>query len=390
MNRRDFLAGAATGVVAGTASAYAVTQHRRDPAMPPQETAAPKPASAAKPAAPAIAKGIRELKMVTTWSKNFPGLGTGAQRVADRVGALTGGKLIVQLFAGGELVPHFESFDAVSSGAADMYHGADYYWRDKSQAFNFFATVPGGFTASELNAWIHHGGGQKLWDELAAGFNIKPMLCGNTGMQMGGWFNKEIKSLDDLNGLKMRVPGLGGEVMRRLGASIIPLASKDVFPALQNRAIDAAEWFGPWNDLAFGFHKVTKNYYGPGFHEPGLALTLGINKEVWDSLSQDQQYVLLHASSAENDYMRAEFDARNGEALSTLANQHGVQLRSFPDDVLKAAGAASAEVVAEIGNSDGMTKRVYDSYIAFRASITRWTTLSEKAYMTARGAFFPA
>ena len=389
MNRRNFLAGAATGVVAGATGVYALDRAGRKASQPPQETAAPTTAPAA-PTAPAVARGIRELKMVTTWSKNFPGLGTGAQRVADRIRALTDGKLIVQLFAGGELVPHFESFDAVSSGAADMYHGAEHYWRDKSQAFNFFATVPGGFTASEMKAWIYYGGGQQLWDELAAGFNIKPMLCGNTGMQMAGWFNKEIGSVADLDGLKVRMTGLGGDIMHRLGASVVSLPSQEVFPALQNGTIDAAEWFGPWNDLAFGFHKVTKNYYGPGLHEPGLALALGINKEIWESLPLDQQYVLLHASSAENDHMCAEFGARNGEALSTLVNEHGVRLRQFPDDVLKAVGAASVEVVAEIGNADEMTRRVYDSYIAFRASITNWTALSERAYTTARSAFFPA
>jgi TRAP-type mannitol/chloroaromatic compound transport system substrate-binding protein len=178
--------------------------------------------------------------------------------------------------------------------------------------------------------------------------------------------------------------------MRRLGVAVIALPSEDVFPALQNGTIDAAEWFGPWNDLAFGFYKVTKNYYGPGFHEPGLALTLGINRGVWDSLPRDQQYVILHASAAEDDYMYAEFNARNGEALSTLVNEHGVQLRRFPDEVLKEIGTTSASVVAELGGADEMTKRVYESYVAFRASITKWTALSERAYTTARASFFPA
>jgi TRAP-type mannitol/chloroaromatic compound transport system substrate-binding protein len=394
MNRRDFLAGAATGVVVGAAGAYGLTRADRGPAPAPQEAATPAPAvtpepAESVPAAPAIAKGIRELKMVTTWPKNFPGLGTGAQRVADRVNALTDGKLKIQVFAGGELVPPFESFDAVSNGTADLYHGAEYYWQGKSPAFNFFTTVPAGLTAAEINAWIHHGGGQALWDDLSAGFNIKPMLCGNTGVQMGGWFNKEIKSADDLSGLKFRMPGLGGEVMRRLGVNVVSLPGQEIFPALQAGTIDATEWVGPWNDLAFGFYKITKNYYWPGILEPGSALSMGVNRKVWNELTAEQQSVLQHVASAENDYMYAEFNARNGEALATLVNQHGVQLRRFPDDVLKAIGTAATEVVSDIGNADEVTKKVYDSYVAFRRYISRWTALSEEAFTTARDAFFP-
>ena len=230
--------------------------------------------------------------MVTTWPKNFPGLGTGAQRLADRITNGTEGRIEVKLFSAGELVPPFESFDAVSQGTADMYHAAEYYWQGKSKAFNFFATVPFGLTASEVDAWIYHSGGQALWDELSADFNLKPLMAGNTGVQWGGWFNKEINSIEDFKGLKMRMPGLGGEVLRRLGAAAVALPGGEIFPALQAGTIDATEWVGPWNDLAFGFYKITKYYYWPGFHEPGTILSLGINKDVWESLSASDQSLI--------------------------------------------------------------------------------------------------
>lgn len=384
MNRRDFLAGTATGLVVGAAGTYGVLQ-----ASKPAEIAEPAPAPAPEePAAPTVARQARELKMVTTWPKDFPGLGTAATRAAERINAMTDGAITVRVFAGGELVPPLEAFDAVQSGTADMYHGADYYWQGKSQAFNFFTTVPGGFLAPELNAWIHHGGGQALWDELSGGFGIKPLLCGNTGVQMGGWFNKEIKSPDDFNGLKIRMPGLGGEVMRRLGCAVQNLPGGEIFPALQAGTIDGTEWVGPWNDLAFGFYKVTKFYYWPGFHEPGSALALGISRSVWDSLTKTQQQIIAACAAAENDYVYAEFMARNGQALQTLIREHGVQLRRFPDEVLKAIGRATAEVMAEVGDSDPLTKKVYESYVAFRREVSEWTALSEQGYANARASFY--
>ncbi len=358
MKRRDFLKSAATAGIAGSASAAL--------------------------AAPAIAQDIRELKMVTTWPKNFPGIGTGAQRLADNITALSGGKLTVKLYAAGELVPPFESFDAVSSGTADMYHAADYYWQGKSKAFNFFTSVPFGFTANEMDAWINFGGGQQLWDELSGGFNIKPFSAGNTGVQMGGWFNKEINSLDDYKGLKIRMPGLGGEVLRRIGATAVSLPGGEIFPALQSGAIDATEWVGPWNDLAFGFYKITKYYYWPGFHEPGSTLACGVNKTLWDSLAPDEQAIISTACAAENNRMYAEYNAKNGDALDTLRNKHNVELRKVPDEVNMAIGEASGHVVREVGESDDISKRVLESYISFRKRILGYSKLSDQAYANAR------
>ena len=340
----------------------------------------------AAPAAPAISKQMRELKMVTTWPKNFPGLGTGAQRFADSVTNASDGRLTVKLFAAGELVPPFESFDAVSQGNADMYHAAEYYWQGKSKAFNFFTAVPFGLTANEMDAWLHFAGGQQLWDELSAGFNIKGLACGNTGVQMGGWFNKEINSAADLKGLKMRMPGLGGEVLRKLGASAIALPGGEIFPSLQSGAIDATEWVGPWNDLAFGFYKVTKFYYWPGFHEPGSTLGVGVNKDVWDSFSASDQALMLACANDENNRMFAEYNATNADSLDTLINEHGVQLREFSDDVFRAFGSASKEVLDEVGNSDdALTKKIYEHFMDFRKKVMGWTKLSDQGYMAKRG-----
>ena len=335
-------------------------------------------------AAPALAQGVRELRMVTTWPKNFPGLGTGAQRFADRVTESSEGRLTVKLFAAGELVPPFESHDAVSSGAADMYHGADYYWQGKHKAYNFFTAVPFGFTANEIDAWIQHGGGQELWDELGAEFNVKHLPCGNTGVQWGGWFNKEINSLDDIKGLKMRMPGLGGEVLRRIGASAIALPGGEIFPALQAGTIDATEWVGPWNDLAFGFYKITKYYYWPGFHEPGSMLGVGVNSGVWNSLNAGEQALITNAALAENNSMYAEYGAKNADALDTLVNKHGVQLREMPKDVMNAIGEVSGQVVREAGESDALGGRILESYLNFRNKIIADSRRSLEAYYASR------
>ncbi len=334
--------------------------------------------------APAIAAGRRRLKMVTTWPKNFPGVGTGAERLARRITEASDGQLTVRVLAAGELVPAFSSFDAVSSGTAEMYHGADYYWQGKSKAFNFYSAVPFGMTGPELAAWIRVGGGQELWDELCAPFGIKPFFAGGTGAQMGGWFKKEINSLEDFKGLKIRMPGLGGEVLRRLGAAAVTLPAGEIFPALQSGAIDATEWIGPWNDLAFGFYKIVKYYYYPGFHEPGTGLGVGINMEVWESFTKSQKAIIRDAMAAEQSVMVAEFDGRNAQALEVLLRDHGVKLRRFSDDILRAIRKVSAEVVAKAAESDAMSKKVYDSYTAFQKSIMGWSDVTAHAYENAR------
>ena len=337
-----------------------------------------------KSGGPALIAQKRSLKMVTTWPKNFPGLGTGAERLARRIEALSDGNLTIKVYAGGELVGPLEAFDAVSQGKADMYHGGEYYWQGKSPAFNFFCTVPMGMTAPEITAWIRFGGGQKLWDELSAKFNVKAFMAGNSGTQMGGWFNKEINSVEDFQGLRIRMPGLGGEVMKRVGATPVTKAGGEIFQALSQGNIDATEWVGPWNDLAFGFYSIVKNYYYPGIHEPGTALSLGLNLDLWNDMSATEKAWIEAATAAENDIMLAEFNANNARALDTLINEHGVNLLKFNDDILRTLGTVSNQVVAEVAEHDELSKRVYDSYMAARTGSRRWGEIAEKAFMDAR------
>ncbi len=335
-------------------------------------------------AAPAIAQDKQVVRMVTSWPRNLPGVGTGAQRVADRITAASGGRIEVKLFASGELVPALESFDAVATGAAEMYHAAEYYWQGKHLAFNLFTTAPMGMTAAEMEAWVHFGGGQQLWDELSAQFGVKAFLAGNTGFQMGGWFREPITSLDDLKGLNFRMPGLGGEVLRRVGMNVVGLPASEVFPALQAGAIDGTEWVGPYNDLALGFHNVVKNYAYPGFHEPGSSLSAGVNKAWWDSLDAADRALIEACCVAENDVMMAEFNARNGEALERLVDEHDVKLFRFPDEVWDAFVEASADVVATVAQTDDLGKRVHESYTAFQKRVMPWSKLADQSYMDAR------
>ena len=338
--------------------------------------------------APAIAQGGKELNLVTSWPKGFPGLGTSAERLAKRITENSGGRLNVKMFAAGEMVGAFEVFDAVSAGIADMYHSADYYWVKKLPAFAYFCTVPFGLTANELNAWIYWGGGQELWDELSAQYDIKPLLAGNTGVQMGGWFNKEVTSVESYKGLKYRMPGLGGQVLSRLGAVVINVPGGKIVSSLKSGAIDASEWVGPWNDLELGLHTAAKYYYYPGFHEPGTALALGINKAIWEGMTEEERRIIESAAATENSQSIAFFNTKNAAALQTLVTEHQVQVRKFDDSILKVLGRTSGEVMAESGQHDPLTQRVYESFLKFRKSAIRWGDLSERAYLNARSLKF--
>lgn len=331
----------------------------------------------------------RTLRMVTTWPKDFPGLGTMAERTAQFIRDLSGGAMQVQLFAAGELVPAFESFDAVSSGAADLYHGAEYYWVGKSPAFAFFTAVPFGMTAIEIMAWTEFGGGQELWDELSGRFNIKPFAAGNTGNQSAGWYKREINSLEDLRGMKVRMPGLGGAVLRRLGASAVALSGGEIYQALQSGAIDGTEWVGPWNDLAFGFYNEARYYYNPGFHEPGAQLGVGVNLDIWNGMNAAEQSIIKGACQWANNLSIAEYMHHNAAALNALETEHGAQLRKLPDDVLKAAAEASIEVLEETAARDDLTGRIYESFKMSLARSREWSSISEEAYMAARRAYRP-
>ncbi|TDY03685.1 TRAP transporter substrate-binding protein [Thiohalophilus thiocyanatoxydans] len=323
-------------------------------------------------------------KMVTTWPKNFPGLGTGANNLAELINQMSNGRIEVKVYGAGELVPALEVFDAVSRGTAQMGHGAAYYWKGKSEAAQFFSAVPFGLTGQEMNGWLYYGGGMALWEEVYAQFNLVPAAAGNTGVQMGGWFNKEINSLDDLEGLKMRIPGLGGEVLKRAGGTPVNLPGGELYTSLQSGNIDATEWVGPYNDLAFGLHKIAKYYYYPGWHEPGTTLEAMINKEAFEELPADLQSIVLSACKAVNLDMLSEYTARNNTALKTLVEKHNVDLRRYPDDVLKKLRNLSDEVVAEVAEKDKMSKKVYESFKKFRDQAMEWHRISEQTYMAAR------
>jgi len=335
-------------------------------------------------AAPAIAQDRKEIIMVSTWPRDFPGLGTGAQRFAQRLIDISDGHFQVQYFAAGERVGAFDSFDEVASGNAHIYHAADYYWKGKHPAWAYFTAVPFGLTYTELNAWIRFGGGQELWDELAAGYGLKNVMCGNTGVQMGGWFRKEMNSADDFKGLKMRIPGLGCDVLAKLGASPVSVPGGQIYENLISGAIDATEWVGPWNDAAMKFYEAAKYYYFPGMHEPGSMLAAGMNKDFWDSLSNTEKVMVEAAASMENDVMMSEFNANNGAALTKLLNEQGVQLRQFNDDIYDAFGEASEEVFAETVAHSDLAARVHESFVQARRDVGGWQKIAEGAYLTQR------
>ena len=316
-------------------------------------------------------------KMVTAWPKNFPGLGTAAERLAERVKVMSNGRLTIKVYAAGELVPPLEVFDAVSRGTAELGHGAAYYWKGKVPAAQFFTAVPFGLSTNEMNAWLSKGGGQALWEEAYAPFGVKPLAVGNTGMQMGGWYNKEINSLDDLKGLKIRMPGLGGEVLSRLGATTVNLPGGEVFTALQTNAIDATDWVSPYNDLAFGLHKAAKFYYYPGWQEPQAVLELLINQKALDSLPADLQAILTEATRAASQDMLDDYVYHNAMALDEL-KQQGTQLKRFPDDVLAAMQRESAVVLGELAAQSELNGRIWASMQAFQAQVSQMHQLSEK------------
>lgn len=334
--------------------------------------------------APAVAQKRIDMTIVSTWPRDFPGLGTGAQRAAKRIEDLTEGRIKVQYFAAGERVGAFDAFDAVASGNAQAYHGADYYWKGKHPGWAYFTAVPFGLTYTEMNAWIRFGGGQELWDELGKGFGIKGFMCGNTGVQMGGWFNKEINSADDLKGLKMRIPGLGGDVMAKLGASPISLPGGQIYENLVSGAIDATEWVGPWNDSFMKFYEAAKYYYYPGMHEPGSMLALGLNASWLSSLSKTDQMLIEAACTAENDIMMSEYNAKNGSSLAKLVSENGVKLRKFNDDVYDSFGEASAAVFETVRAHSDLANRIHESFLKARKDLGAWAKIAEQAYVEQR------
>ena len=343
-------------------------------------------ATATALATPAIAQDRIEIAMVSTWPRDFPGLGTGAQRFAERLGAVSEGRIQVTYYAAGERVGAFDSFDEVASGNAQAYHAADYYWKGKHPGWAYFTAVPFGLSYNEMTAWINWMGGQELWDEVAGEFGLKSLACGNTGVQWGGWFNKEINSGDDLKGLKMRIPGLGGDVMAKLGASPVSLPGGQIYENLVSGAIEATEWVGPWNDEAMKFYEATKYYYYPGMHEPASQLAAGFNASFWGSLSETDQALISACAQAENDNIMSEYNAKNGAALERLVNDQGVVVREFNDEVYEAFGRGSSEVYAEVVEHSSLARRVHESMVEARKTVGEYLQLNDVEYVQKRNA----
>lgn len=339
---------------------------------------------------PAISQQRREWIMISTFPKGSPGLQQSGEAIARSIEALSQGRLRVKTYGAGELVPALETFDAVRQNKAQLGNSMPYYWTGKNKLAAFFSAAPGGLTAEEQNAWIYHGGGQELWDELYANYGLKGFVTGSFGSQQLGWFTKPVRSLQDLKGLKIRITGIAGEVMDRLGASSTLIPIGEIMGALQSGTLDAAEFLGGWADLAFGFPKVAKNFYGPGFHEPGSTEELLVNLDEWKKLPADLKLIVDHACRAENARHSALFTYHDAIALRKIVDDYKVNVAVLPDDVLMAMFKVSRETVAEIGNSSPFAKKVYASWSKYRTAriefgqlqtlgFCRWRALAEKA-----------
>ena len=319
-------------------------------------------------------------KLVTSWPKNFPGLGKGPETFATYVNAMSGGRLEVTVYGAGALVPAFEVFNSVSSGSAQMGHAGAYFWKGKIPAAPIFSAIPFGMNSTEMSAWLHYGGGLELWRELYEPFGVIPFAGGNSGVQMAGWFKKEINSMDDIQGLKMRIPGLGGEVLKEVGGLPVTLSGGEIFTSLQSGAIDATEWVGPYNDLTFGLHNAAKYYYHSGWHEPGTQLEFIVNKEAYEALPEDLQKIVAVATRAVNQDMLDEYTSRNHNAMTQLIEEHGVTVLPLPDDVIAALKLATDKVLKQKSEDNAEFARIYEQYSIFFENVKKYHDLSEREY----------
>jgi len=341
-------------------------------------------AAATTLAAPAVAQERREMTIVSSWPRDFPGIGIPAQNMAARITELSEGRITTEYFASGERVGGFDVFDEVASGNAQAYSSADYYWKGKHPGWAYFTAVPFGMTYVEISAWIDYGGGQELWDEMAGEFGLKNVAAGNTGTQMGGWFNKEINTADDLKGLKMRIPGLGGDVMAKLGASPISVPGSQIYENLVSGAIDATEWVGPFNDYFMKFYEAAKYYYHPGMHEPGSMLGFGMNASWWGELSNWEKAVITAAAQENNALTMNETNANNGEYLQRLVNDHGVEVREFSDEIYESFGEAAQEVFEEARNHSPLVVKIDDAFQKALRELGAWQKLASVGYSAKR------
>jgi len=319
-------------------------------------------------------------KMVTTWPANFPVFQEGPERFAEQVGKMSNGRLNIQVFAGGELVPALQTFDAVSQGAIEMGHGASYYWAGKVPAAQFFSAMPYGMTAKGLEAWLYHGDGLRLWRELYEPFHVLPFPMGNTGVQMGGWFNKKIDSVSDLKGLRMRIPGLGGNVLDQAGGNPVLMSGAEIYTALERGIIDATEWVGPFHDQRLGLNRAARYYYYPGWHEPGTELELIVNLRAWQQLPDDLKQIVETAAAAAGVWIYTAMEYRNSKALQELRKRQNIEIAEFPADVSAELKRLTAKMLEQEAQASADFRRVYDNYQRFREEYAKWSEVSEDAY----------
>jgi TRAP-type mannitol/chloroaromatic compound transport system substrate-binding protein len=319
-------------------------------------------------------------KMVTTWPANFPIFQEGAEKFAEDVRTMSNGRLDIHVYAGGELVPALQVFDAVSQGQIEMGHGSPYYWAGKVPEAQFFSSVPFGMTAKGMNAWLYNGGGLELWQEIYKPFNLTAFPMGNTGVQMGGWFNKEINSLEDVKGLRMRIPGLGGKVFKKAGGNPVLMAGGEIYTALERGTIDATEWVAPFHDMRLGLNRAAKFYYYPGWHEPGTVFELMINDAKWMTLPEDLQRIVEVSAAATSEWIYAQMEFHNQQALIELKTKQNIQILEFPEEVLLELKRLTKETLDESAAENPEFKRVYDAYENFRTSYQAWDEFSEEAY----------
>ena len=332
---------------------------------------------------------VIEWKLVTTWPKGLPGLGAAPENFARRVNEASGGRLRIKVFGAGEIVPAFEVFDAVSRGVAEAGHGASYYWKGKIPAAVFYTAVPFGMTAQEANGWLHYGGGLALWRELYAPFGVIPFAGGSTGVQMAGWFNTRLDSREDLVGLKMRIPGLAGEVFDAAGGSAVRIAGGEVYTSMQTGVIDAVEWVGPYNDRTLGLMEVGKYYYYPGWHEPGAMLETIVNADALAALPEDLQAIVRIAARATNTDMLDDFTANNSDSLQILLRDFDTEVLPLPDDVMDALYEQSQIAIQALVNADPMAKKIAASYFVFAEKVRTYHEISERAYLNGRDRLLP-
>ena len=330
-------------------------------------------------------KATYNLKMVTAFPKNSPGHGASSERFAESVRVLSDGRINIKVFAAGELVPMKESFSAVSNGKADLYHGIEMFWPGVDPSLNYFATIPFGMTTMEHMAWIEHGEGQKLWDEVSAQYNIKPFALGNSGTSMGGWYNKEIKTVDDFKGMHLRFPGLGARVLQEFGATTTVVAGSKILPGLLDGTFDGAELAGPWYDDAMGLYKSpAKYYYVPGWHELSVVLSLGFNMEVWNKFSEEDKTIIITAIKAEQQKQLLENMYFHSVSLKKMIEKDGVKVYTFPEEVLAAAKTTVTRLMAEKNADSKLAQRVHNSYFEFMSAAKMYTEEAILPYQNSR------